>query len=97
MPPIKNNLGADTSGLSYTVVVPSGVPSSAWSDQPVTITVDDALAAGRDDDPRDSERRDAKAWLQEVLADGPVGQKELKREAAERGWRGAPSEGRKMP
>ena len=68
MLPIKNNLAADTSGLSYTVVVPSGVPSLAWSDQPVTITVDDALAAGRDDDPRDSERRDAKAWLQEVLA-----------------------------
>jgi len=55
----------------------------------LSCTVDDALAAGRDDDPRDSDRRDAKAWLREVLADGPVGQKELKREAAEAGlaWR----------
>jgi hypothetical protein len=89
MLPIKNNLAADTSGLSYNLVVPGGAPCLAWSDQPVTITVDDALAAGRDDDPRDAERRDAKAWLREVLADGPVGQKELKREATEAGlaWR----------
>lgn len=81
MLPIKNNLAADTSGLSYSVVVPHGAPCLAWSDQPVTITVDDALAAGRDDDPRGSERRDAKAWLGEVLGDGPMEAKEVKRQA----------------
>jgi archaellum biogenesis ATPase FlaH len=85
MLPIKNNLAADTSGLSYQVVVPNGVPCLAWSDQPVTITVDDALAAGRNDDPRDSDRREAKAWLRNTLSGGPVPVKEIEHQAREEG------------
>jgi hypothetical protein len=73
MVPIKNNLGDDRTGLSYTmepVDLPNGIETVriAWGADPVTVTADKALT-------RDEERgagRDAEAFLRDILAGGPV-------------------------
>jgi putative DNA primase/helicase len=81
--PIKCNLAPDITGLSYQVIEQCGAPCLAWSSEPVNIAVDEALAD--EEDRQDRDRDDAKKWLQQVLADGPVAQKELKRQATEAG------------
>lgn len=73
MLPIKNNLGDDRTGLSYSmepVNLPNGIETVRiiWGDDPVTVTADKALT-------RDEERgagRDAEAFLRDILAGGPV-------------------------
>ena len=73
MVPIKNNLGDDRSGLSYTmeqVNLPGGIETVriVWGTDPVAVTADKALT-------RDEERgagRDAEAFLRDILAGGPV-------------------------
>ena len=86
--PIKNNLAADVAGLSYKVLDQGGVPCLAWSPDPVTVTADEAMATERPDG-RDADRKEAKAWLQSVLADGPLTSKEIERQAKDTGlaWR----------
>ena len=83
--PVKCNLAPDISGLSYTIVESNGSPCLAWSDEPVTMTIDDALDAARDDDHRGSERKEAKEWLQQVLSVGPMPAKDIKRLATQEG------------
>jgi archaellum biogenesis ATPase FlaH len=87
MLPIKSNLAQKMTGLSYTVVENGGAPCLAWSPEPISLGVDDVLTA--EDGPRDRERQDAKRFLQELLAAGPVEQKQVKKEASEGGlaWR----------
>ncbi len=82
--PIKNNLAADVAGLSYVVVEQDGQPCLAWSADPVTVSADEALAVDRPDG-RGRERKAAAAWLRNLLADGPLTQKEIKRQAKEEG------------
>ena len=83
--PAKNNLGPDGSGLSFDiqpVTVDDGIDTSrvVWHVKPVTMTADEALAArggGTDRREEAPQRREAEAWLAEVLSDGPVASDEL--------------------
>jgi putative DNA primase/helicase len=78
--PTKNNLGPDTTGLSFrieaaTVPSPDGpIETSrvAWDLEPVLITADEAIQAADCGPKRTSAIDKAKLWLQVVLADGPM-------------------------
>ena len=60
--PIKCNLAPDVGGLSYGIVDVDGVPQIAWSDGPVTKTVDDVLAAQQGGN-RSPKANEAIEWL----------------------------------
>ena len=70
------------------MVEQDGHPCLEWSPDPVTVSVDEAMATEKPDS-RDAERREAKEWLQSVLADGPLTSKEIKRQAMESGLKWA--------
>ncbi|MCG8407987.1 MAG: hypothetical protein MI923_22545 [Phycisphaerales bacterium] len=54
----------------------------AWDTEPVSVTADDALSA----EPTDrSERGDAADWLEQLLGDGPIESKKVRRLASENG------------
>jgi putative DNA primase/helicase len=86
----KNNTAADTGGLAYTIeskVVGDGIatPYIKWHG-PVTITADEAMArAGTQPSAADV----AEAFLEGMLASGPMTAKALQEEAERRGisWR----------
>jgi hypothetical protein len=85
--PLKNNLGPDTSGMSYRIEERNGVPFVAWDDEPITITADDAL--GRNDEGDDHESTladDAAEWLRDILSAGPVPSEEIKKFARSAGY-----------
>jgi putative DNA primase/helicase len=83
--PIKNNIGNDESGLAFSVEshsLPGGIETSrvSWEGEPVTITADEAMAPQGDPEER-SALDDAKEFLNNLLADGPVSSKQLKGDA----------------
>ncbi len=80
--PVKNNLGTDQGGLAYRIVVSqeTGAPMIAWEDDPVFIDASSALEAAHP--VRASKMGEAKSWLTEELAHGPMAQKELESRAA---------------
>jgi AAA domain len=70
--PVKNNLAEDVGGLAYSII--DG--AVAWERDSVSISADDALA----DEPWNggrTERDDAAEWLRELLADGPMPQRDV--------------------
>ena len=85
--PLKNNLARPQPGLAYRIEEIS-VPSAAglietsrvvWSSAPVTMTADEAMSQA---DPEDaSALKEARDWLKEALADGPVSSTEIERQA----------------
>jgi hypothetical protein len=90
MLPIKCNLSADTTGLSYIVVERVGVPCIAWSPIPVTTMIDEVLGVERQPKGgRSAERREAAEWLRRELAGGAVAAKDLEARAQDAGlkWR----------
>lgn len=83
--PAKNNLGPDSGGLAYSITTtPDGVPYLLWDAEAVTMTADDALSPAPADDER-SERATAAEWLREVLADGPMPARDVRRQADDAG------------
>lgn len=86
--PIKNNLGADTSGLAYRIeTARNGSPVLHWEPDAVTVDINEALDNRMDDE--GGKRQDAINWLESELEDGPVLTKDLKKNAATLGhsWR----------
>jgi putative DNA primase/helicase len=95
---IKSNLGPKPSGLAYRVegrtvegkgdrlISTSGI---VWTDEPVTLTADEALAAQASAGEDRTERDEATDWLLEALANGPRSRPELERRAKADGvsWR----------
>jgi len=84
---VKNNLGPLPAGLGYSIEaceLPSGIVTSriAWDGRPVTITATEALQAANATAKRDK-LKDAIAFLEEQLANGPVPVTELFRVAEE--------------
>jgi hypothetical protein len=83
----KNNLAPPPAGLAYRIreklVGRPGeavaAPYVAWDDQHVTITANEALAA--DATPERGSFAEAKEFLEELLADGPVPSTEVKADA----------------
>lgn len=94
--PLKNNLGNDRTGLAFTVAAtqiasPAGQIDTSrvvWEAEPVTTTATEAMRPPIQDDER-SELDDAKAFLQELLKDGPLSSKQIQAdtEGAGHTWR----------
>jgi putative DNA primase/helicase len=91
--PIKNNIGNDESGLAFTVqsvTLSGGIETSrvCWEDETVAITADEAMAPQEDSEER-STLDDAKLFLTNLLADGPVSSKQIRADAEGAGlsWR----------
>jgi hypothetical protein len=75
--------------LAYTIDDQNGQgPRVVWSDEPVAVTVDEALRPRPETPARYEERElsDCEQWLQETLAGGPVLAAELRRGCAEAGF-----------
>jgi len=84
--PAKLNLASDPDGLAYRI----DAGRVAWEPEPVKLHADDAFAAearaATGTGNRGSERREATAWLQEQLADGPVPTSQIVADAKESGF-----------
>jgi hypothetical protein len=83
--PIKNNIGNDESGLAFTVesaTLPGGIETShvRWEEEAVVITADEAMAPQGDPEER-SALDNAKLFLTNLLADGPVSSKQIRMDA----------------
>jgi putative DNA primase/helicase len=88
--PIKNNLGSDRAGYAFTVesVTLSGDLQTSrvvWEHEPVTVTADEILSAPPDYENR-SEVEEAKRFLLDVLADGPMSARKVQEEAEGAGY-----------
>lgn len=80
MLPVKANLGPDTGGLAYEIkITPTGQPVLAWEENPVSGTVDQILSAREEKRPPKASPAlsEAKDWLQQELAMGPLPSTEL--------------------
>jgi len=77
---VKQNLSANVGGLAFHVETSGAAPRLAWESGAVTLEVNDVL--GNVEVQQDhNERREAKAWLQNLLADGPVVVKNIEQDA----------------
>jgi putative DNA primase/helicase len=91
--PIKNNISRDKTGLAFnleSVVLPGSIETSrvCWHDTAVAITADEAMAPQEDPEER-SAMDEAKLFLTNLLADGPVSSKQIRADAEGAGlsWR----------
>ena len=91
--PVKNNIGNDSTGLAFTVEsksLPGGIETSAviWEADPVTVTADEAMQPQGDTEER-SALDDAKEFLNNILAEGPLTSKQVRADAEGAGhsWR----------
>jgi hypothetical protein len=82
MLPGKMNLAPEQTGMAYRVGVNQGVPIVDWGG-PVSASADAVLEPEGAE--RRSERLETMEWLRERLADGPVAQRTLRRDAARDG------------
>jgi putative DNA primase/helicase len=84
--PLKSNIGPDNAGFAFEIesrVIADGICTSAvvWSDDPVTISADEALAAAKK-----RVTSGAVDFLQAALREGPVDQTEIVRRGKEAGF-----------
>jgi putative DNA primase/helicase len=84
----KNNLGKDPGGLAYRIGVrfvgehdDIPAPHIIWEDKPVAITANEALAAVNGNAQDRTATEEAADFLRELLADGPVPQKDIEAQA----------------
>ena len=90
----KNNLSETPQGLAFRLeqtVVGEGIVTSRvqWEAEPITMTADDALAAGAASKNNSLAVKEAERFVQELLADGPIPSKQVAAEAHEAGIAGA--------
>lgn len=81
--PVKANLGPDSGGLAYRINGASGVARVEWESGTVDVSAADAMRRSSDDER--SDLRDAVDFLRQQLADGPLEQKQIERDAIEAG------------
>ncbi len=81
--PVKNNLGADESGLAYALEFVGETARVAWETEPVVIRADDALGGGQ----ASTAREDARRFVIDTLTahDGDVASDELSKAAKAEG------------
>ena len=84
----KNNLGKDPGSLVYRIGVrfvgvqdDISAPYIVWEDEPVAITANEALAAANGDVRDRTATEEAADFLREILADGPLPQKDIEAQA----------------
>jgi len=86
--PVKNNIGADRSGLAFALHNAPDVPAPAvaWEAEPIDTTADSALS---DDAGEPSKSDEAAEFLRATLADGPLPASEVEQQAKQAGiaWR----------
>jgi len=87
--PVKNNLGPDSGGVAYRIVLDeNGIGRVEWEDQAVTTSADEALSqvATRESE---SDSMDAVGWLRELLGSGAMPARQVEAEAKNIGipWR----------
>jgi hypothetical protein len=73
--PVKNNLGADESGLAYSLESTGDVARVAWESTPVEMRADDALGGGQGAAARD----DAKRFVVETLQAHGISERTFRR------------------
>jgi putative DNA primase/helicase len=76
---VKQNLSASVGGLAFRIETQNNVPRLAWEPDVVALTANEVLGNVEMQD--QSERRKAKEWLKDFLADGPVAAKKIQAEA----------------
>lgn len=76
---VKQNLSANMGGLAFRIETQSSVPRLTWEPGAVALAVNEVLGSVEVQD--QNERREAKAWLKDLLADGPVAVKKIQQEA----------------
>jgi putative DNA primase/helicase len=76
---VKQNLSASAGGLAFRIETQNNVPRLAWEPGAVALAANDVLGNMEMQD--QSERREAKEWLKDFLADGPVAVKKIQAEA----------------
>ncbi len=91
--PSKNNLGPDRDGLAFRIEtreVGKGIiaPAVSWDSEAVTRTADEILSAMSGSSNRHTAQDDAKIFLQEALAHGPMSVSDLEAEARTAGLLG---------
>jgi len=79
--PVKNNIGARALGLGYhieTKTITSDIiaPYIRWSDEPVNVTADQAIAAANAALRDGGSMKEAKEFLRDLLAKGPIAAKD---------------------
>lgn len=87
--PLKNNLGRDVGGLAFSIqslTLPSGIETShiQWEREAVNLTADEALRVD-DDQAKAGERQEAKRFLLDMLANGPILASDAERRCQEDG------------
>jgi putative DNA primase/helicase len=85
--PVKNNIGMKALGLGYhigtkTITNEITAPNVLWSDEPVNVTADQAIAAANASIKDGGSMKEAKDLLRELMAKGPIAAKDGE-EAAE--------------
>ena len=80
--PVKNNLAEDVSGLAFKIE--SG--RVEWESQPVSVTADDALAIEQATGEATGDRHAVVDWLSQLLAAGPMPQKDIADAASGHGF-----------
>jgi hypothetical protein len=88
--PVKNNIGQKPLGRAYRIAtkeIGNGITAAyvKWDDAPVDYSADQAIAANNAALKGGSALEDAKEFLRELLADGPVNAKEGDRAAKANG------------
>jgi putative DNA primase/helicase len=77
---VKQNLSASADGLAFQIETQNNAPRLNWEPGAVQLPANEVLGNGDvQQDP--SERREARAWLQDFLADGPVAVKKIQSES----------------
>ena len=87
---VKNNLGPKPRGIGFSIstkLIASGIeaPCVIWDDEPVDVTADEAIAAAVEARKHETPIAEAKEFLRDLLADGPVDADEGKGQAEEQG------------
>jgi hypothetical protein len=76
---VKQNLSAGVGGLAFRIESLISAPLLAWEPGAVAMAANEVL--GSVEVQNQNERREAKAWLEDLLADGPVAVKKIQQEA----------------
>lgn len=77
---VKQNLSANAGGLAFRIETQDNMPRLAWDPGEVALAANEVLGNGETQQDQ-SERREAKEWLKDFLADGPVAVKKIQAEA----------------
>ena len=85
--PVKCNLAPDMMGMAYKIESSdlNGEPIVLWDSEPVSVSVDDAMAAEYGGSGDRTDREQAKEWLRIALADGRMYSTQVFQEARENG------------